>query len=578
MDQRDQTNQTKIQVHALHKSGSMFLWPFFKFAATKLGVDFYSVNETPKTEEFAFKPDANRFIVCPIRWFPETIDTNRFYIFVLRSPLDVLISQYYSHGWMHPDPYDVPEKLQEFRARRKKIQDLTIDEYTVTYADELLKRHLPLLNYWDNRENVLVTRYSEMVCDFESWCQKIGTAIGLTTTDITEMYEKFKGQFNVEDELTPRQIKNGEVRHKRKMLPGDHLTKLSPAVISVLNKKFDSILKLMNQVSVSQKTEKALREIVYEAGRKEPEIIPNEPDDGNSADTNGDAKGKESADESEDVNILRFGTDYGEWYVPDIFDSNSVFYCVGAGEDISFDILLQDYYHGEVHIFDPTPRAIKHFELVESAMRNEVPAPTDTRYGGGDAMYWRIIKNSSANFEKLFYHDYGISEISADRRFFYPKNPDHVTCSIENIQGTDTAFSACTKTIKDAMVANGNASIDLLKLSVHGSEGKIIQDMLRNKIYPTVICVQWDAVMKGVITVESMKENFITPLFEAGYQVVYDNGRLKHTFLRIKNLSNVSSSENVSAKDNVTPNENVSDEAVNAADTTSRGTSMDDVD
>jgi hypothetical protein len=49
------------------------------------------------------------------------------------------------------------------------------------------------------------------------------------------------------------------------------------------------------------------------------------------------------------------GTNYGGWYVP--IDMNltkdSVVYSAGVGEDISFDILLQNKYDCHVYLIDP---------------------------------------------------------------------------------------------------------------------------------------------------------------------------------------------------------------------------------
>ena len=43
----------------------------------------------------------------------------------------------------------------------------------------------------------------------------------------------------------------------------------------------------------------------------------------------------------------RLGTNYGGWYVPSCMDLNetSVVYSGGVGEDISFDLLLQNKYN-----------------------------------------------------------------------------------------------------------------------------------------------------------------------------------------------------------------------------------------
>ena len=65
--------------------------------------------------------------------------------------------------------------------------------------------------------------------------------------------------------------------------------------------------------------------------------------------------------------IRKFGTNYSGFYYPSNLkplNSNSVIYCVGAGEDISHDIVIAHTLKSNIYIFDPTPRAIEHVELV----------------------------------------------------------------------------------------------------------------------------------------------------------------------------------------------------------------------
>jgi FkbM family methyltransferase len=492
---------SQIQVHALHKSGSMFLYSFFKDVARLTGRAFFSVNETPKTESKAFENNVpNAFIVSPLRAYPETINPNRLHIMVVRNPLDVLVSQYYSHGWMHPLPYDVPSAMDKFVTRRTDIQSKTVDEYAMEYADELLEKHKNLLKFYGDTEHMLITEYAEMVCNFESWCTKICISCGVSKENTNVLYHKFKSEFTDVNELTPEQIMAGNKRHKRKMLPGDHLEKMLPKTIQYLNTKFEKVLALLKYPSL------------------------------NSSEIGIDSKARE-------IDLLRFGTQYGEWYIPDIFNNKSVCFCVGSGEDLTFDVLLQSYYDGEVHVFDPTPRAIEHFELVESIFDAQTPTVvTDNpKFGGGDPEYWNILQENKANFKKIFYHDYGISEISGERRFFYPINPEHISCSIENIQNTNEAFLASTLTIKDAMNDTNINRIDLLKLSVQGSEGKIISNMLRDGIRPTVLCVQWDGALQRNYS-EELLRNYLNELETAGYKLIYDDERLKHTFILMNDL------------------------------------------
>ena len=63
-----------------------------------------------------------------------------------------------------------------------------------------------------------------------------------------------------------------------------------------------------------------------------------------------------------------FGTNYGGFYYPknlDGLNESSIIYCIGAGEDISHDIMVANRLKSNVYIIDPTPRAIKHCEYIK---------------------------------------------------------------------------------------------------------------------------------------------------------------------------------------------------------------------
>jgi len=294
---------TQIQVHALHKSGSMFLHKFFKTLASLGGLNFFSINEIPPTEAFANDCDSD-FIVAPIRWYPDALDPKRLYVFVVRNPLDVLVSQYYSHGWMHSLPYDNPSAMDSFKQRRKSIQKLTIDEYTLKYSTELLQRYANLLNYWD-QNNVLVALYSEMVCDFKSWCHRICKGLVLDETQEKTMYDMYHHEFASIMELTPNEIFRGQRRHVRKMLPDDHLEKLSATTIKCLNMKFDAVLKLLHRITKKQD----MYDILLTEQTPVADVIP-------VADVSTVSELPSAV--TDDLEILRLGTNYGEWYIPHI--------------------------------------------------------------------------------------------------------------------------------------------------------------------------------------------------------------------------------------------------------------------
>lgn len=60
------------------------------------------------------------------------------------------------------------------------------------------------------------------------------------------------------------------------------------------------------------------------------------------------------------LQTLELGTPYGGWKVPDgVLGPESVCYCVGTGEDVSFDIALIERYGCTVRAIDPVERHAK---------------------------------------------------------------------------------------------------------------------------------------------------------------------------------------------------------------------------
>jgi hypothetical protein len=73
--------------------------------------------------------------------------------------------------------------------------------------------------------------------------------------------------------------------------------------------------------------------------------------------------------------MKRFGTKYGGYYYPENLirlNKNSIIYCFGAGEDISHDLEVACKLESDVHIFDPTPRAINHIKYIKDLFNNKI--------------------------------------------------------------------------------------------------------------------------------------------------------------------------------------------------------------
>ena len=99
--------------------------------------------------------------------------------------------------------------------------------------------------------------------------------------------------------------------------------------------------------------------------------------------------------------LEKLGSEYGGWIVPtDRLDCDSVCYCAGVGEDVSFDLELIRRFSCTVFAFDPTPRAKAYVE--------------------------RVVGNNS----KYRFYDIGLWSSDSRLKFYGPQNPAHVSHSI----------------------------------------------------------------------------------------------------------------------------------------------------
>jgi FkbM family methyltransferase len=176
------------------------------------------------------------------------------------------------------------------------------------------------------------------------------------------------------------------------------------------------------------------------------------------------------------------GTEYGGWTIPvKPLDHNSVCYCVGAGENVTFDVALLKRFGCPVHIFDPTPRAIQHVQKLRENTEQDVSTPIN------DVIY----DINKADLQKLHFHDFGFAGQDATLKFFAPRNPSHVSHSVANAFKTDNYFEAQCYTVKTVMTMLGHNHITLLKLDIEGAEYAVIESLINDNIRPDILCLEW---------------------------------------------------------------------------------------
>ena len=227
------------------------------------------------------------------------------------------------------------------------------------------------------------------------------------------------------------------------------------------------------------------------------------------------------------------GTEYGCWSnLPiDHLKKESVVYSFGAGEDLCYEFLLSGLTSSEIHIFDPTPRSKPHFDFCCDLVGKEIDPPYDSSFGGGDVNYTRYIRESKADINRMFFHDYGIYNEDTDIKFFHPQNEDHVSMSIDNLQGTDRFTTLKVMKIDSIMKTLNHDHVDAIKLNIEGAEvASLLYMMKETKVRPTLISVKFE-LMRDKYSIENEKlQNELGNLLFSEYTLLHRDGD-NNTFL-----------------------------------------------
>lgn len=197
--------------------------------------------------------------------------------------------------------------------------------------------------------------------------------------------------------------------------------------------------------------------------------------------------------------LVRIGSLYGGWVVPDDLTPTSICYSAGLGEDASFDLGLIARFGCPVYAFDPTPRAIE--------------------YGA------KVAEGES----RFNFYPYGLWDSETELRFYAPRDPAHVSHSIKNLQKTDDFLVAPVKRLSAIMKDLGHDRIDLLKLDIEGAEYEVLNSIFEDGLEVGTICVEFDQPVPVRQTMRAVRR-----LRDHGYVIVAIEG-WNFTFVPLKN-------------------------------------------
>ena len=193
---------------------------------------------------------------------------------------------------------------------------------------------------------------------------------------------------------------------------------------------------------------------------------------------------------SKRCDLKRLGSVYGGWTVPvSLLSQSSICYCVGVGEDISFDLALIDTFGCDVFAFDPTPRSIDYVTRV---------APENANY---------------------HFYPWGIWNKNEIAKFYAPRDQRHVSHSLVNLQQTSEYFTATCKRLSSLVDELGHREIDLLKLDIEGAEYDVLDTILEDEVSVNTICVEFDQP-----TTNARIREMVRKLEISGYDMVNIDG------------------------------------------------------
>lgn len=208
--------------------------------------------------------------------------------------------------------------------------------------------------------------------------------------------------------------------------------------------------------------------------------------------------------------MQRYGSSYGGWIVsPEFLSPESICYCAGCGEDISFDLALIEAFGCTVHGFDPTPRAVDYVRKV---------ADGNPRYKFAPIGFW---------------------DENTTLRFYLPENHEHASYSALNLQKTAAYVDLPVERLSRVMARLGHQSIDLLKLDIEGAEYRVIDSIVEDEIDIRALCVEFDEWFNPLDRhfMSRIKES-VNKLLDRGFVMAAVDGNANYTFIHQQAAAN----------------------------------------
>lgn len=225
-------------------------------------------------------------------------------------------------------------------------------------------------------------------------------------------------------------------------------------------------------------------------------------------------------------NLNYVGSRLHGYYIPEnLLNETSVCYCIGAGEDISFDTELVVQYGAKVLIFDPAPEGIAHFQKLMEATNTKQKISL-----GNPPFVYRITKEQ---LNTIKYIETGVWEKETTIRFYKPTIENYASHSIELFNHSGEYIEVPVDRLSNLMKKNNHLSIDLVKMEIEGAEYAVLKSIVEDKLDIKMILVEFDEVFhpKDSRYLFRIKKS-TDQLLKAGYTLAHSTPHFKRLFIR----------------------------------------------
>jgi FkbM family methyltransferase len=218
---------------------------------------------------------------------------------------------------------------------------------------------------------------------------------------------------------------------------------------------------------------------------------------------------------------------HGYWLPASFLDKDSICYCVGAGDDISFDTELKVIYNSHIYIFDPTPASIAHFKALKEISRKNEQMPAVSQ---DSSFTYRV---NYKQLEEMKFVEKGVWSDDMLLKFYDPEIENYVSHSAYLFKDSKKYVEFPVNSLKNFMKQFGHHSIDLVKLEIEGAEYEVIDSIIKDKPDIKMILVEFDEIFHKKGVAHHLRiEKYCKKLKDAGYILVHSNETKKRTFIR----------------------------------------------